>query len=165
MKTRPVHRGKIMFTETGKATGGAQGWGNELPNTCQCGSLPDESPKAQDRWQLMPKWSQEVSYWNLEGALEVPKIGDMNCSSLANKDPCQGEMPKTRSPGIPKDMPAVVSLHKYINVDTHYDVVEDVYVLGKFRRAHMNINSTCGTIWVWLHQMKCWSWDETTNQK
>ena len=34
---------------TGKANGGAQGWGHASPNTCQRGSLPGESPKTQKR--------------------------------------------------------------------------------------------------------------------
>ena len=36
----------------------------------------------QERWKLMPKWSQEVSYQNLEVPLEVPKVGDTNPSTL-----------------------------------------------------------------------------------
>ena len=36
VKTRPVHRGKhYSFIGTGKANGGAKGWGHVLPNTCQ----------------------------------------------------------------------------------------------------------------------------------
>ena len=47
--------------------------------------------------------------------MEVPKVGDMNCSTPANEDPCQGEMPKARSPSIPKKvMAALVSLHMQI---------------------------------------------------
>ena len=42
----------------------------------------------------------------------MPKVGDMNCSTPANEDPFQGEMPKAGSPSIPeKDMEVMVSLH------------------------------------------------------
>ena len=34
--------------------------------------------------------------------LQVPKVGDMNHSTPANEDPCQAEMPRARSPSIPK---------------------------------------------------------------
>ena len=46
--------------------------------------------------------------------MEVPKVGDMNCSTPANEDPCQGEMPKVRNPSIPKKVMAVVSLHMIV---------------------------------------------------
>ena len=62
VKLRPAHKDKkYSFIGNGKETGGAQGWGHVLPNTCEWGSLPGESPKAQERWQLMPHWSQEVN--------------------------------------------------------------------------------------------------------
>ena len=45
----------------------------------------------------------------------MPKVGDMNCSTPANEDPCQEEMAKARSPSIPKKVKAVVvSLHMKI---------------------------------------------------
>ena len=50
----------------------------------------------------------------LEGPLEVPKVGDMICSTPANEDPCQGELPKVRNPSIPQDMVVLVSLHMQI---------------------------------------------------
>ena len=59
----------------------------------------------------MPKWSQEVSQWILEGSFEVPKAGDMNHPTPASEDPCQGEMPKPRKTSIPKDMAAMIGLH------------------------------------------------------
>ena len=98
-ETKACAQGKIIFIGTVKATGGAQGWGHVSSNTCQWWSLPGESPKAQERWQLVPKWSEEVTRI-LEGLLEVANVGDMNCSTPVNEDPCQGEMPKARSPNI-----------------------------------------------------------------
>ena len=72
----------------------------------------------------------------------MPKVGDMNCSTYANEDPCHGEMPKAKSPSIPKKfMAVVVSLHMQIDTDTHYDVIKDVYVPAEFRRPHININT------------------------
>ena len=53
-ETRPVHRGKVICIGTGKATGGDLGWGHKLPNSYQCGSLPAESPKVQERLKLTP---------------------------------------------------------------------------------------------------------------
>ena len=39
-------------------------------------------------------------------------VGEMNCSTPANEDPCQEEIPKARSPSIPKkDMAVMVSLY------------------------------------------------------
>ena len=38
----------------------------------------------------------------------MPKVEDMICSTPANEDPCQGEMPKVRNPSIPKKIMAVV---------------------------------------------------------
>ena len=47
--------------------------------------------------------------------MEVPKVGDMNCSTPANEDPCQWEMPKVRNPSIPKKaMAVVISLHMIV---------------------------------------------------
>ena len=49
----------------------------------------------------------------------MPKVGDMNCSTLANEDPCQGKMPKARSSSIPKKVTAVViSMHMQIDTLT-----------------------------------------------
>ena len=45
----------------------------------------------------------------------MPKVGDMNHSTPANEDPCQGEMAKVRNPSIPKIvMTVVVSLHMIV---------------------------------------------------
>ena len=48
---------------------------------------------------------------SLEGPLEVPMVGNMNHSTPANEGPCQGKMPKARSPSIPKDMAVLASLY------------------------------------------------------
>ena len=51
-----------------------------------------------------------INKWSLEGSLEVPKVGDMICSTPAN-----GEMPKVSNPSIPKKiMAVVVSLHMIV---------------------------------------------------
>ena len=62
--------------------------------------------------------SKLLEVW--KGPLEAPKVWDMNHSTPANEDPCQGEMPKVRSPSIPKIvMAVVVSVYMIIETLTH----------------------------------------------
>ena len=66
----------------------------------------------------------------------------MNHSTPANEDPSQWEMPKTRIPSIPKSHDSSwKSAHANMDIDTHYDIIKDVYVPEEVRRPHMNIKT------------------------
>ena len=102
--------GKIIFHRNSKGHWRCQSLGicfiQHLPVKIFARGVTQGSGKMITESQVIPR-----SYWNLEGPLDVPKVGDMNCSTPANEDPCQEEMSKARHPGISKkDMEVKVSL-------------------------------------------------------
>ena len=69
-------------------------------------------------------------------------VGEMNCSTPANKDPCQEEMPNARNPKLSQERHGSngKSAHANIDIDTQY-IIKDVYVPEEFRRPHMIVNT------------------------
>ena len=130
-------QGKINFYRNWKGHWSSQGWGHVSSNTCQWGSLPGKSPKDEERWQVDAQVIPR-SYWNLEGPLEVPMVGDMNCSTPANEDPCQGRCPRLEAQAFWRNGK---SAHANIDIDIYYDIIKDVYVPGEFKRPHMTVNT------------------------
>ena len=62
---------------------------------------------------------------SLEGPLEVPKIGDMICSTPANEDACQWGDDQGRNPKpSPGHCSTGKSAHINRDIDAHYDVIK-----------------------------------------
>ena len=80
------------------------------------GSLAEESPMAQERWKLMPKWSQEVYHWNLEGPLEVPMEGHELLNTCWWGSLPEGDAQGLEAQAFPRGMATTVSLHMQINI-------------------------------------------------
>ena len=91
--------------------------------------------------------NEEISH-DLERPPEVPKVGDMFHSTPASEDLCQRDLPKTQEwcqlmlqQSQENHGSSGKSAHDNLDIDTHYNVIKDVYVPEELKRPHTDVNT------------------------
>ena len=91
--------------------------------------------------------NEEISH-DLERPLEVPKVGDMFCSTPASEYLCHRDLPRAQEwcqlmlqQSKENYGSSGKSAHDSLDIDTHYNVIKDVYVPEELKRPHTYVNT------------------------